>query len=121
VEAVYRLVAVAYAPACEADLKVVYVSLVVFVPVGNKNEVRWGAEKEAVETHGDGCGKGYSLQEYFARVGFSVVIGILENEYAALPGVGESLPAGFIVFVFGDPQAATVIPAKGHRLCHHGF
>src|SRR5690606_22722108 len=102
-QAVYRLVAIAYAPACEPDLKIIHVCLVVLVPVGDKDEVGRGAEEEAVETHGDRRRKSDSLQEYLAGVGFPVAVHVFENEDAAFSGVRKSFSARFVVFVLCDP------------------
>ena len=69
----------------------------------------------------DGGGEGDFIEEEFSRIHLPVAVGVLEDDDAAVAGTGEAGAAGFVVAVFGDPEAPAVVPAKGDGLGDHGL
>ena len=119
VETVECLVAVADPPAGQAHLDVLDIGLVIAIVVRHEQQVRWCAEPQPTHPHRDPGREGDALEEHFARVGDTVVVAVLEDQDAAVTGVGESAAPGFVVAVLRDPHAAAIIPAECHRLRDH--
>ncbi len=118
-QAVDRLVPIGDAPAGQPHLDVRHVGLVVAVAIGDEQQVRRRPEEQPIEPHGDRRRKRNALEEHLAAVGHAVAVRVLENDDAAVAGVGEALRAGLVVAVLGHPQPPAVVPAEGHRLRHH--
>ena len=96
-----------------------HVGLVVVVAIRHEQQVGRRAEEQAVEADGDRRRKGDPFQEDLAAVGDAVVIGVLENQDAAVAVIREAGDPRLVVAVLRDPEPAAIVPAERHRLGDH--
>lgn len=115
------LVTIANAPAGQAYFDGARVDSVVAVGVGEKQQIRRGAQPETVEADGDTGGKRNAFGKHFAGVHGAVAVGVLENQDATVAGIGEALATPLIVAILRDPQSPAVVSAERHGLGDHGL
>ena len=116
VQAVDDLVPVADAPSRQTHFDIGHVGLVIAVAIRHEQEVGRRADEGAVEADRDGGGKHDALHEHFAAVGHAVVIGVFQDQDAAVPGIREPAVARLVVEVLGHPEPSAIVPAEGHGL-----
>ncbi len=121
VQAVDGLVAVADPPAGEPHFDRRQVRPVVAVAVRHEQQVRRGADEDAVEADRQRRREHDAFHEHLAAVGHAVAVGVLEDQDAAGAGVGEAVHPRLVVAVLGHPQAAAIVPAERHRLRDGGL
>ena len=120
-EAVHHLVSIRMPQPVSRTSMSVDVGLVVAVAIGHEEEIRWRADEDAVEADRQ-SGRKNNPSMKTLRLSATPSRSVSSRmRMRLLPALEKPRPLRFVVEVLRHPEAATIVPAEGHRADDHRF